>query len=302
MVLERVTGVVFAGNAALTNLGEFGSAADGQGINPTNPVNPTDPSIEEQIQTPAYEDGWTEAVVTSKNFPPIEEVNGVLRTISHQACYVLQEGIAEWDANTTYSNTSIVKSINGDELAFYISKVDGQSGHIPEGDDGTYWVKAIITGDREIGVPQITLDFTSSLPSNCIDLVGQEEPYSGDFAQLYSIYGTTYNDGTEAAGNFRLPDFRNRTIWGGTTAGYIEAGLPNITGTTDITDRVGVNNPTQTGAFTTAAGSTKRAADEGTTNTTEKLKFDASLSNSIYGNSNTVQPPVVKVRVFTRYK
>ena len=295
MVLERVTGVVFAGNAALTNLGEFGSAADGQGINPTNPVNPTDPSIEEQIQTPAYEDGWTEAVVTTKNFPPIEEVNGVLRTISHQACYLLQEGIAEWDANTVYSNTSIVKSINGNELSFYISQVDGQSGHIPEGDDGTYWVKAIITGDREIGVPQITLDFTSTLPSNCIDLLGQEEPIAGDFAQLYSIYGTTYNNGTEAAGKFRLPDFRDRVFWGGDSAGYIDAGLPNIIGNFGR-----VEDPNANGAFT--LGNSYNSAAQGSGDNQRGIHFEASDSNSIYGNSATVQPPAIKVRVYTRYK
>ena len=30
--------------------------------------------------------------------------------------------------------------------------------------------------------------------------------------------------------------------------------------------------------------------------------FNASKSNSIYGNSNTVQPPAIKVRVYTRWK
>ena len=254
MVLKRVTGAVFAGNAALTNLGEFGSAADGQGINPTNPVDPTDPSIEEQIQTTAYEEGWTEAVVTSKNFPPVEEVNGVLRTISYQACYLLQEGIPVWDANTEYSNTSIVKVINGDQLDFYLSK-QTQSGNIPQADDGTNWVKAIITGDREIGVPQITLDFTSSLPNNCVDLVGQQESITGDYSQLYSIYGTTYNDGTETAGNFRLPDFRGRAIYGGSTAGYISEGLPNL-GTTIVADgsHTHTNTVTTTGAHTHTRG------------------------------------------------
>ena len=32
------------------------------------------------------------------------------------------------------------------------------------------------------------------------------------------------------------------------------------------------------------------------------LGLDASRSNSIYGSSNTVQPPAVKIRVKTRYK
>ena len=30
--------------------------------------------------------------------------------------------------------------------------------------------------------------------------------------------------------------------------------------------------------------------------------FDASRSSSIYGNSSTVQPPAIKVRVYARYQ
>ena len=30
--------------------------------------------------------------------------------------------------------------------------------------------------------------------------------------------------------------------------------------------------------------------------------FDASRSNNIYGGSNTVQPPALKVRMYTRYQ
>lgn len=293
-ILTRVTAKLFGGSAdpsIVGQIGQFGSAQAGTKLNTADVAT---------IQAlPAYSTGWAAAVITNKNFPPIEEVTGVLKTLSYQNCYLLQEGIPIWDAGTEYSATSVVKSFSGNTLTFYKSKVDGNINHSITDDD--YWTPALIIGEREIGVPQITLDFNGSLPPNCIDLQGQSVSQT-TYNDLYSIYGTTYNTGDEATGYFRLPDFRNRSIWGDTTAGYIAAGLPNITGTTDITDRVGFNNPTQTGAFTTATGSTKRAADEGTANTTKKLKFDASLSNSIYGNSNTVQPPAVKVRVYTRYK
>jgi len=219
--LTRLTGKVFAGNAELTNLGVFGSAADGEGINPTGT------NTEAQIQADsAYEAGWTDAVVTNKNFPPIEEVNGVLRTISYQACYLLQEGIPVWDTNTVYSNTSIVKVINGSQLDFYISQRE-QSGNTPQTDGGTNWKKAIITGDREIGVPQITLDFDSELPEGYVDLDGREVSQT-TYNNLYSIYQNTYNKGDEDVGNFRLPDFTDRAIYGGFTAGYIDAGLPDL--------------------------------------------------------------------------
>lgn len=301
MTLERITGKVFAGEADLVNLGVFGSAADGAGVNPTTPADPTDPTIEEQIQADtAYEGGWTDAVVTTKNFPPVEEVNGVLRTISYQACYLLQEGIPAWDSGTEYSNTSVVKVINGQQLDFYISQRT-QSGNIPQSDDGTNWKKAIITGDREIGVPQITLDFNMVLPEGYIDLIGQEESKTGAYSNLYAIYGDTYNQGNEATGNFRFPDFRSRALYGGTSAGYINQGLPDLglgtatngshthsnsvttvsnhthtRGTMNITGRFnGVDGPTSaTGCF--SIGSSVNGAGEGTSD--HYVNFDASKS------------------------
>lgn len=226
--LKRQTAKLFAGDADLVNLGEFGSAKGGTPTNPTAPSDPTDPSIEDQIQTAAYTKGWTDAVVTTKNFPPIEEVSGVLRTISYQACYLLQAGIPTWDANTAYDLTSIVKVVNGSELLLYHPiQLDANNeckGH--ELNETTWWEKVIITGDKKIGEPQFTLDFSSSLPANCIELRGQ--PVSRDtYSQLFAIYGTTYGSG-DGSTTFNLPDFRNRAIYGGTSAGIINAGLPDL--------------------------------------------------------------------------
>lgn len=295
MTLQRLTGKVFAGNADLTNLGVFGSALSG------TPTNPTSTNTEAQIQADAaYEEGWTDAVVTTKNFPPIEEVNGVLRTISYQTCYLLQEGIPVWEANTEYSNTSVVKVINGQQLDFYISQ-QTQSGNIPQSDDGTNWKKAIITGDREIGIPQITLDFDMVLPDGYIDLIGQEESKTGVYSILYSIYGDDYNLGNEASGNFRFPDFRGRALYGGASAGYINQGLPDLglgtasnglhshsnsvttvsnhthtRGTMNITGRFnGTDGPTTaTGCF--SIGASTNGAAEGTLD--HYVNFDASKS------------------------
>lgn len=62
---------------------------------------------------------------------------------------------------------------------------------------------------------------------------------------------------------------------------YQEAGLPNITG------RAGDNLKNAEGAFYTIADDQGYPASNGSTNSTG---FDASLSNSIYGNSDTVTP------------
>lgn len=297
MTLQRLTGKVFAGNADLTDLGVFGSALSG------TPTNPTGTNTEAQIQADeAYEEGWTDAVVTTKNFPPIEEVNGVLRTISYQTCYLLQEGIPVWDANTEYSNTSVVKVINGQQLDFYISQKT-QSGNIPQSDDGTNWKKAIITGDREIGVPQITLDFDMDLPDGYIDLIGQEEAIDGKYSALYPIFLDYYGI-PETAGNFVFPDFRGRALYGGASAGYINQGLPDLglatvsnglhshsnsvttvsnhthtRGTMNITGRFGVvgkDGAVYTGAFYKYGDSSKPVSNSGENDII--IGFDASKS------------------------
>lgn len=282
--LTRVTGKVF-GSAALAQtggIGQFGSAATGT-PNPT-----TDVATIQALQ--AYLNGWSSAVITSRNFPPIEEVTGVLKTISYQACYLLQEGIPEYDINTEYSNTSIVKSISGNELSFYISLQNNNVGNALT--NTTYWSKAVFTGSNPIGAPQITLNFNASLPENCIWLEGAEVSRI-TYSTLFGIYGTTYGEG-DGSTTFNLPDFRNRAIWGADTAGYLSAGLPQHTHS--IAFRVAPSSASYSGRC-------QLGYDNGTGYYSQRSATNTgNASNSIYGASSTVQPPSIKVRVYTRYQ
>jgi hypothetical protein len=76
----------------------------------------------------------------------------------------------------------------------------------------------------------------------------------------------------------------------------LEAGLPNITGTLNMGNNTGLGSAT--GAFDVSkAGRFSGAADgSGYKNSS----FDASRSNSIYGNSDTVQPPAYLVNIWKR--
>ena len=139
-----------------------------------------------------------------------------------------------------------------------------------------------------IGNPIPTL--SNILAENEIWLEGAEVSRE-TYAQLFEIYGTTYGEGNGET-TFNLPDFRNRTIWGAEDFGYIEAGLPNITGDLYTFGFV-------YGAFYEA--NTTPGYVYGQSSNISVSKFDASHSSSIYGNSSTVQPPSVKVRVKTRY-
>lgn len=115
---------------------------------------------------------------------------------------------------------------------------------------------------------------------------------------MFAIYGTTYGAG-DGSTTFKLPDFRNRAIWGSNGFGYIEAGLPNITG--GIYSAQQNNGGSTEGALYFISRAGQGAENYGGGNS-YNIGFDASKSNSIYGKAETVRPASVKVRVVTRYK
>lgn len=97
---------------------------------------------------------------------------------------------------------------------------------------------------------------------------------------------------------FKLP----RTKYGFTglrdTVGkYVEAGLPNITGYAGWTTGSNGNSKTNYGAFKVSFGGTAKASQSSGAGNIS-LDFDASLSNSIYGASTTVQPPATQMYLY----
>lgn len=151
-----------------------------------------------------------------------------------------------------------------------------------------------------IGNPIPTL--SNILAENEIWLEGAEVSKT-TYSALYAVYGDTYGT-AESEDNFVLPDFRGRVLWGAGSDdnfGYIEAGLPNITGTFHCTNIIFETG--SSGAFTYTQKNTGTLDTSGALGTqyTNLNDFNASRSSSIYGNSTTVQPPSVKVRVKTRF-
>lgn len=149
-----------------------------------------------------------------------------------------------------------------------------------------------------IGNPIPTL--SNILGENEIWLEGAEISRT-TYAALFEIYGTTYGEG-DGSTTFNLPDFRNRAIWGAEDFGYIEAGLPNITGSFQK-DQIQVQNLNEAVGCISSVSSLQLVYVGGgnLSNEISRVNIDASRSSSIYGNSTTVQPPSVKVRVKTRY-
>ena len=88
-----------------------------------------------------------------------------------------------------------------------------------------------------------------------------------------------------------LPDFRNRVIQGGDTLAVIEPGLPNILGQPCLL--TGIGDYTNGAFYSTSNSVNGSPASEWSAHPI--IKFDASRSSAIYGNSDTVQPPALQL-------
>jgi hypothetical protein len=297
---SRITGKVFGAAAEPTGdnpqIGQFGSALAGT-YNGTS-------DIAEIQNLAAWDNGFIGCVTPNTQFPPLPEMTGFGKVLSQQICYLLQQGIAEWDNATNYYTNNWC-SLNG---KLYIALQDSLNQN-PSNTVG-YWLEYITTAVHTIGEPIITLDYTlTNAPAGCVWLDGSGKDKT-NYASLYAIYGDDYYDGTVSLGSndFQLPNFNNRTIWGGASAGYIAAGLPNISGSvsrgsSDTTGGIFGGSYTSTSALTTSsARSLSFSTQSSSTQFYRTLNFNASRSNSIYGNSTTVQTESIKARVYTRYQ
>jgi hypothetical protein len=91
----------------------------------------------------------------------------------------------------------------------------------------------------------------------------------------------------------KITGFIEGTVDSSALGDLVEAGLPNITGNTNLF----INETTTsmgTGALRTSP-SQFTTGDAGTGRGWQSITIDASRSSSIYGNSNTVQPQSIKV-------
>ncbi len=87
---------------------------------------------------------------------------------------------------------------------------------------------------------------------------------------------------------------------GGDTTGIISPGLPNITGT--WMDYATSYPELADGAFRTADDTSHlRGIWSDSDTSRNKISFDASRSNAIYGASATVQPPAISLIPQIRY-
>lgn len=310
--LTRVTGKVFAGEADASQVGQFGSAKAG------TPTNTTDIATIQQLA--AYSNGWGSAVISDRNFPPLEEVNGVLKNISYQTCYILQEGVPTYDSGTEYSNTSLVKTVNEYGVLFYLSKQDGNTGHALS--DTSWWERVYfqngyedeITANRSLtlsGAVSGTVNFDISDPSDYSLTINTTLPILNQIYPVGALYiGTmatcplqTLGIGTwqliEAGCTLQQAD-SNHPVGEGNNV--IQPGLPNITGTFPAIEANNslYNLDNYGDAVFLYKQNNASKVDNSNGDRDDTAGLNASRVSSIYGNSNTVQPKALAVNIWRR--
>lgn len=121
------------------------------------------------------------------------------------------------------------------------------------------------------------------------------------YAALFALIGTTFGAG-DGSTTFNLPNVRDRVLQGanGNLMALLAAGLPNISGYFTIRGNQVNTGPAGGAFYKTSGGSAQNSTVEGG-RATDIINFDPSRSNSIYGNSTTVQQAALAVNYFIIY-
>lgn len=179
---------IFAENA--TNNGVFGSL---QGNDPTISSDP------DAIQgRSAYSNGWNDATYSAELLPPLEEFQALQYLFSRQLAYLMQDGISEWDTNTTYYKGSLVKVIQVDgSFILYTSLIDNNTGNLVT--DTTKWQ-----------ITNTSTNFHQGIPNWRADVIYSQ----GDWVKAYnsSTGWTIYESTTNSNLNNPVTDAENWEI------------------------------------------------------------------------------------------
>ena len=237
--LPRVTYKRFGANANLSDVGQFGSAVAGAKLDTKDVAT---------IQSlPAWSNGWASATMSDNKYPTRQERNGVDYVHAYQIDYMLRSGVPEYDSQTEYDTTSIVKNIEDDKVVLYHSIINNNIGQSL--DNIAAWEKIEFGSSRNIG--EIIPSAIPLTDAGLHLLDGSLISGSGSYSEFVTYIAGLYNSGdytaifdTEASwqatvsqygvcGKFvydsvnntvRLPKYSNKIYTGGGTAPVIGNG------------------------------------------------------------------------------
>lgn len=295
--LTRYLQKIFANNS--NQVGVFGTGVDKE----------TSKNVE-TLQSADYEEGWSSAIITNKNYPIWQEMDGVQYGLSYQLKYLLQSGIPEWLSTETYYTNDYCRVGS----TIYYSLQDNNINHNPALQDG-YWTP-LLTSNRSIGeiIPSITplteaglhlldgalisngmysdfITYMANLTATAPNIFCTEAQWQTSVA-TYGVCGKFVYDSVN--NTVRLPKitgFVEGTDGVATLGDLTEAGLPNLQG---WVQGAGVGNNYCDGELFTVKDQIANVRNDAS-DADNAYNFDASNYNSIYGNSNTVQPQAIKI-------
>ena len=137
--LTRAVQKVFADSAASNEIEQIGSLRNG------TPVYTKDPATLQALAQ--YAGGLVDIASADKFIPALEDINAIYFLLTRQLAYIMQEGVPEWDADTTYYQNSIVKKTGTTDL--YYSRTDSNTNHALT--DTTYWLNVGGGGQIPLG-------------------------------------------------------------------------------------------------------------------------------------------------------
>lgn len=228
----RLTGKVFGSSATATGddpeIGQFGSALAGT-YNGT-----TDISLIQSL--PAWQKGFIGCVTPSTQFPPLPEMTGFGKVLSHQICYLLQQGVPEYDSGTTYYTGNWCSYNN----SLYTAKVDGFSNIAPT--DTTKWDK--FTGGFSRNYGEIV---TSSLPltDSTLHLADGSLLNNTDYPEFVSYIAELYNNNLQTINLYCYSKNTSDQVYLLTTSPSLYDAVYDITGS-----KIGYINSNPSGGIT----------------------------------------------------
>ena len=129
-----------------------------------------------------------------------------------------------------------------------------------------------------------------------------------DYKRLFDVIGTTYGEGNKST-TFNVPDFRDRTFWGGETAGEkLDGTVPNIKGGVAFAIGAFFNNGIRSGngvfkGATNRGTSSYNGYDDQVVQSRKEgyIPFNAANSNARYKDGAGVRPESYRVMMCIKY-
>lgn len=226
--------------------------------------------------------------------PTREDFNGAFNLLSDIAFYAQKGWFFQFDDTQAYFAGCVVRDTTDGVLYEAINDVEA-GGDVPSSDSGN-WKKFFPVG-KTIG--EIFPHAGTTQPPGALLCNGAAVSRTM-YPDLFDEIGTTYGAG-DGSTTFNLPNLVDKFIEGDITSGTVKAaGLPNINGTLrNIASRSAIAG---TGAITATMGTAHTSAAGSNLLEDSAFSFDASQSNAIYGNSDTVQPPALTMKYYIQYE